>query len=188
MVAFWTIDGVVYRLLERSFDSEVLFQFNKTHGSTPLNFIPDGPVREHLGGIKDGTTLVWAAFVEGELAGFITGERGGGYFLKTGPGPAAVCFIHEFVISPNFRGRKIGTNLTQLSIDPKLGVFGIDPAIKEMYTTVHEDNVASRTAFIRGGYHEVLTYEDAMRKRNTTVLKFVLPSVPKPWCSLLTAR
>lgn len=47
--------------------------------------------------------------------------------------------------------------------------------IHEMYTTVHSDNVASRTAFIKGGYHEVITYNDEMRERATTVLKAPRP-------------
>jgi hypothetical protein len=63
-------------------------------------------------------------------------------------------------------------NLTSLSIHPTLGIFGVRPAVKEMYTTVHVDNVTSRTAFIKGGYHEVITYADSHRSRNTTVLKF----------------
>jgi anhydro-N-acetylmuramic acid kinase len=41
-----------------------------------------------------------------------------------------------------------------------------------MNTTVHVDNVTSRTAFVKGGYTEVITYQDAQRDRNTTVLKF----------------
>merc|ERR1719265_1784932 len=69
--------GVTYRLLERGVDAEALFAFNKTHGSTPYNFIPDGPVREHLGKLASGVALAWGAFDEaGSLAGFITAERG----------------------------------------------------------------------------------------------------------------
>ena len=33
------------------------------------------------------------------------------------------------------------------------------------------DNLASRTAFIKGGYQEVLTYKDSARGRDTTVLR-----------------
>ena len=63
-------------------------------------------------------------------------------------------------------------------MDPTHGIFGVNPKIGEMYTTVHVDNVASRTAFIRGGYHEVVTYADAQRDRSTTVLKKVAPRPP----------
>lgn len=84
----------------------------------------------------------------------------------------SVCFINEFVVSPNYRGKRIGVNLTSISVDPHLGIFGVNPNVKEMYTTVHVDNIASRTAFIKGGYSEVITYADSLRDRNTTVLKF----------------
>jgi len=237
----WSVKGIDYRLLERSFDPEVLFKFNKEFGelrsfgnpctlrlirffsgSTPHNFIPDGPVKEHLGKVKSGETLVktvppfcisyefliflvyfprtiqvWAAFEGNTLVGFITGEAGGGYWSETGPGKDATWFIHEFVVNPNYRGKSIGSNLTKLSIDSKevssslsrvsffsslkmpfcvpQGIFGIDPTCREMYTTVHSGNIGSRTAFIKGGYHEVITYEDDMRKRATTVLKAPRP-------------
>ena len=46
------------------FDSNVLFEFNKAYGSSPLNFIPDEPVKEHLSKLKTGQTIVWAAFNE----------------------------------------------------------------------------------------------------------------------------
>lgn len=170
----WNFKGVEYRQIERTYDPERLFQFNKTHGSTPHNFIPEGPVREHLGKIATGETTVWGAFVEGELVGFISGENGGGYWLETGPGQAATCFINEFVVNPEQRGKSIGKYLTKITVDSKLGIFGINPAIKEMYTTFHIDNMGSRTAFIKGGgYHEVVTYSDAFRERSTTVAKYV---------------
>ena len=166
-----TRSGVDYRRLETTFDPEVLFQFNQEHGSTPHNFIPEGPVREHLGKVATGETLVWGAFCEGELAGFITGEKGGGYWLQTGSGEDPCMFINEFVVAPKWRGKRIGVNLTALSVDLKIGCWAQDPDLKEMYTTVHVDNVASRTAFIKGGYRELVTYADAKRDRNTTVLK-----------------
>ena len=58
-----------------------------------------------------------------------------------------------------------------MSVSPDAGIFAIDPNVKEMYTTVHVGNVTSRTAFIKGGYREAMTYKDTMRERNTTVLK-----------------
>ena len=109
------------------------------------------------------------------MVGFITGERGGGYWMETGPKENEVYFIHEFVVDPSMRGKSIGTTLTKMSIDGEAGVFGVVSDCKEMYTTVHSDNVASRTAFIKGGYHEVITYQDDMRDRATTVLKAPRP-------------
>ena len=120
------------------FDSEVLFQFNKTHGSTPHNFIPDGPVREHLRKLATGKTVVWGAFAGEELAGFITCEVGGGYWLQ-GKGSdgnnSGSSFINEFVVSPNWRGKQIGQNLTSISVDPKLGMWGAHSQVEEVYTT-----------------------------------------------------
>lgn len=181
--------GIEYRQLGHEFDPELLFEFNKTHGSTPLNFIPDGPVRKHFEGLSDGSTVVWAAFdssVESKrdgLVGFITAGRGGGYWLQTaGDGDESngnkdnTWFINEFVVQPNHRGKRIGVNLTTLSVDPDHGIWNVDPASDEMYTTVHVGNVPSRTAFVKGGYHEVLTYADAMRDRDTTVLKCARPA------------
>ena len=70
----WSIKGVEYKLLDRGTDPEKLFQFNKTYGtgfaatlkfcltvvagSTPHNFIPDAPVREHFAKVATGETLV----------------------------------------------------------------------------------------------------------------------------------
>lgn len=170
----WEIKGIEYREIEWTYDSEKLFQFNKKHGSTPHNFIPDGPVREHFSKISTGLTTVWGAFHNGELVGLISAEDGGGYWLATGPGENAVSFIHEFVVNPELRGKSIGKNLTKITVDSKLGIFGIKPHIKEMYTTFHVDNIGSRTAFIKGGgYQEVLSYRDEARDRSTTVAKFV---------------
>ena len=129
-------------------------------------------MRAHLSKLATGETVVWGAFDGDELVGMITGELGGGYWLQTAAGPDATCFINEFVVNPSHRGKRIGVNLTSLSVHPTLGIFGIHPQVKEMYTTVHVDNVTSRTAFVKGGYHEVLTYADAQRSRNTTVLKY----------------
>ena len=183
-----TVNGISYLQLPASFDTEALFAFNKEHGSTPHNFIPDGPVREHLGKLGSGETIVWGAFAgeladgaeptAADLAGFITAERGSDYWLQTGStaGGTNTCFIHEFVVSPDFRGKAIGQNLTKLSVDGELGIFGIDSGVTEMYTTVHVGNVGSRTAFVKGGYEEVITYADAARERSTTVLKYAKPN------------
>lgn len=177
----WNVKGVEYRQVEPSYDPEKLFQFNKTFGSTPHNFIPDGPVREHFAKIATGETTVWGAFHEGEMVGLISGEDGGGYWLQTGAGKDATCFINEFVVNPEMRGKSIGKHLTKISVDPTLGIFGIKSAIKEMYTTFHVDNIGSRTAFIKGGgYSEVCTYSDAFRERNTTVAKYVPPENVAP--------
>ena len=170
-----TLQGVDYKLLDRDFSPDELFDFNKTYGSSPLNFIPDAPVREHLGKIATGETLVWGAFLDGDMVGMITGERGGGYWAETGPGSDRTCFIHEFVVKPEVRGKRIGVNLTAISVDPEMGIFGIADDVDEMYTTVHVENVASRTAFVKGGYREVMTYADAARDRSTTVLKCPRP-------------
>mmetsp|Transcript_7002 Transcript_7002/g.14571 ORF Transcript_7002/g.14571 Transcript_7002/m.14571 type:complete len:706 (+) Transcript_7002:178-2295(+) len=169
----WVRNGITYRRLESTYDPQVLFDFNKTHGTSPHNFIPDEPVKAHLAKLATGETTVWGAFAEGgELVGFITGEVGGGYWLETGDGEDSTCFINEFVVSPEHRGKRIGVNLTSMSVDPDAGIFAINPDVKEMYTTVHVGNITSRTAFIKGGYREAMTYKDAMRDRNTTVLKF----------------
>ena len=32
------------------------------------------------------------------MVGMITSEVGGGYWLQTGPGEAATCFVNEFVV------------------------------------------------------------------------------------------
>jgi ribosomal protein S18 acetylase RimI-like enzyme len=184
MMSSWSLDGIEYRRLAADHDPEALFAFNKEHGSTPLNFIPDEPVRAHFGRLATGETTVWGAFAGEELAGFISGEVGGGYWRQTGPGQeatsdndGATCFINEFVVNPKFRGKRIGVRLTSASVDPELGIWAANPAIKEMYTTVHVDNIASRTAFVKGGYEETVTYTDQHRDRNTTVLRRAAPGL-----------
>lgn len=177
------LDGIEYRRLDASYNPSTLYDFNVKHGSTPHNFIPEGPVREHLSKLKTGETVVWGAFDtvgDQQLVGMLTAEIGGGYWLQTGDGSEATCFVNEFVVAPSHRGRRIGVQLTALSVHPTLGIFGLRPEVTEMYTTVHSDNVTSRTAFVKGGYHEVLTYADAHRDRNTTVLKCGRAGVAPP--------
>jgi len=96
----WERNGITYRVLERDFDPEVLFDFNKEHGTSPLNFIPDEPVKAHFAKLATGETSVWGAFDGDKLVGFITGEVGGGYWLQTGDGKQSTCFINEFVVDP----------------------------------------------------------------------------------------
>ena len=170
-VSTWTYKDIDYMMLGKDYDVDSLFEFNKKYGTSPLNFIPDEPVKEHLSKIKSGETEVWGAFQKGELVGMITGEIGSGNWVETGPGAKRTCFIHEFVVKPDLRGKQIGQNLTSMSVDPELGIFGLNDEVDEMYTTVHVENVPSRTAFVRGGYHEVITYTDHHRDRATTVLK-----------------
>jgi len=191
------VDGISYCILENNFDFERLLSFNQQHGSSPMNFIPEEPVRDHLSKLASGATKVWAAFIsterdqQEELVGFISAENGSQYWLETtaatataeieeeGNGGATkndnnVCsFVHEFVVRADFRGRRVGGTLASLTVDPNFGVFSLDPTTREIYTTVHAANLASRSAFLKAGYHEVLTYNDkVVRNRNTTVLKF----------------
>ena len=76
-------------------------------------------------------------FADGELAGFISAARQGGYWLQTGGEDYddASWFINEFVVSPEYRGKRIGVNLTRASIDPELGIFGVRPDAREMYAS-----------------------------------------------------
>jgi threonine synthase len=195
----WRFKGIDYRRVQPGeMDPEALFQFNKTHGTSPLNFIPDGPVREHFNGIVTGDTIVWGSYAEGKLVGLITAARSNGYWLQTereadyGGKDLLVAaqqseaniknlpwFINEFAVDPSQRGKGIGKLLTAVSVDEELGIFAFDKACAEMYTTVHVDNIASRTAFIAGNYEETLTYADAHRDRDTTVLKFRRPEGAK---------
>jgi GNAT superfamily N-acetyltransferase len=157
----WSVKGIEYRRLEQDYPWEELFEFNKLHGSTPHNFIPDAPVRAHLSQLATGATTVWGAFdgagPKPALVGFLSAASSGGYWLETGPGEKATSFVNEFVVDASQRGKGIGRNLTKLSVDPTLGIFGINANIKEMYTTVHADNHASRAAFMQSGYAETLT-------------------------------
>ena len=41
----WERNGITYRVLERDFNPDALFKFNKKHGTSPLNFIPEEPVK-----------------------------------------------------------------------------------------------------------------------------------------------
>lgn len=172
-----TIQRIVYKLLDQTHCPEKLFRFNKEYGTSKLNFIPDIPVRKHFNKVATGETLVWGAFLDGDMVGMISGEYGSDYWTQTKSGSDRTFFIHEFVVMPELRGRRIGVNLTALSVDPDIGIFGISPKIDEVFATCAKDNVASRTAFIKGGYDEVLTYVDAARERDTTILKSCRPKV-----------
>lgn len=131
MIEGKTWAGIEYRQLARTFDPDILFRFNKKHGSTPLNFIPDGSVRKHLAKISTGEAIVFGAFLcdNGQLVGFISSEVGRGYWLQTGPGKAATSFIHEFVVDSSFRGKAIGKQLATMSIDPEVVALALALAL-----------------------------------------------------------
>lgn len=169
---------VMYRQLESTFDAAVLFQFNNTFGNAierRANSDAAVQFREHLAQLATGETIVWGAFSENnaELCGFISAELGGGYWLQTKHGKDATCFVKQLVVSPEFGGRGIGTNLIRfLAVE----MFAPGTDVKELFTTVHVDNIASRTAFLKAGYEEAITYTDDARDRDTTVLKYANPS------------
>eukprot|EP01084_Bolivina_argentea_P155326 270681_1 len=171
-----TDNKAAFRLVPRDTDAELLFLFNKTHGSTPFNFIPDEPVKKHLAKIKTGETSVWGAFVSDELIGFVSMESNSPYYLqqsrKDSPQKCAA-FIHEFVVDPKFRGHRVGQTLIGLCVNSQSDIFHINPAIQEVYTTCHAQNTPSIKAFIRAGFKEVITFEDEQRKRNTIILKYI---------------
>merc|ERR1711907_236283 len=123
--ALATMAQIEFRQLV-GYSVDELFAFNKKFGSTPHNFIPDGPVREHL---ASPNTIVWGGVRDGKLVGFITAERGSEYWMATGPGDKKTAFIHEFVVDPSIRGQGLGTKLASLSVDPKQGIFGIDSSM-----------------------------------------------------------
>ena len=168
------------RRVPPSYSLDVLFTFNKTHGTTPHNHIPDGPVREHLKKIATGKAFAWGAFSQSNssLMGFVTLEPGGEYWSEVGTSRQrhdATGFIHEFVVDPAHRGRGCGTRILAAAVATASrsdGIFDLMARMDTVYTTVHQDNVGSRTAFIKAGFVEVVTYVDAARSRNTTVLKF----------------
>ena len=176
MTSGWTIKGIRYLLLPRTYNPQEVFDFNVAKGTSPLNFGNGAPsVREHMGRIVNGQTLIWGAFDGDKLVGMITGECNGGYWNNAVKSKGLTCFINEFVVDPDYRGKNIGGNLCKMTIDPVHGVWPQMPNVIAMYTTVHEDNIGSYTAFVKGGYTETITYADALRKRNTTVLH-----APKP--------
>ena len=169
----WLRQGIRFRRVENTYDPKALFAFNKEHGTTKYNFIPDGPVQDHFSRLATGKTLVWGAFTEAsELVGLISSEVGGGYWLSEIASKDASWFISEFVVSKQFQGRGIGTSLVSLLVDPICGLFSVHREVKEVYTTVHAENAASRHAFLKAGFHEVVSYNDEFRGRATTVLKF----------------
>ena len=55
------------RKLSHGDDVERLFEFLMRHGQTEHNWVPPEPIREHLSGLGDGQTSVWAAF-EGDVS------------------------------------------------------------------------------------------------------------------------
>lgn len=184
------VAGVTYGALTSDHKGETLFAFNKTHGTSPLNYIPDGPVMAHFKGINTGKTIVWGAYMEQggkpEMVGLISGDESAGYWLETKKEEVGTpFFINEFAVNPAARGKGIGKVLTTLSVDKELGITPLLAAgdskcgrapikCREMYTTFHIDNAASRASFLKGGYREVVTYKDSLRERNTTVAKWSL--------------
>ena len=69
-----------------------------------------------------------------------------------------------------------------MSVDPNAGIWALNTEIKEMYTTVHVDNVTSRTAFVKGGYSEVCppSHREPSGER-----PFTLEPLPPPYSTSL---
>ena len=158
------------RLTHDKHSADEIFKFNVEKGSSPHNFGNGEPcVREHIGKIETGETIIWGAICKDKLIGIITAEKNGGYWLNANK--SETCFVNEFVVDADYRGKGVGSNLAKMTTDKDAGISAYMPEISEMYTTVHEDNAGSKAAFIKGGYTEVITYADSLRNRNTTVLK-----------------
>jgi len=159
-----------YSLIDRSTTStEELYQLSVLHAATPHNFIPDWAA--HRRDLESHNTVIWTVHNQNQLVGFITATTGSEYWENTGHGRHATAFIHDFAVDASIRGKGVGTALARLSLDRDRGIWSVHEGVEEIYTTVHADNIASRTAFIKAGYREVMTYKDAKRDRYTTVLK-----------------
>jgi len=174
---------IQFRKLGPDFDADTLVQFNANKGMSDTNWIPQEYVSRHLQDMAGGTTQVWGAYEQDRMVGFIS------YSLlyprnwwseyweqvkaanESAGRDVQAAFIHELVVDPEYRGRSIGTDLCRAAQN---GVFSLTAA-QELYTSINAQEAAGKKAFQRAGFSEVVTYQDQMRDRKTTILKATRP-------------
>ncbi len=161
------------RKLSHGDDVERLFEFLMRHGQTEHNWVPPEPIREHLSGLGDGQTSVWAAFEGDELVGYISAKPGGQYELQTVERSETAAEIGEFVVHSERQGRGIGRALARAAVG---GVFQTQRDVDDLFVMVHADNAASIRCFRAAGFTERLTYADPHRDRRTIALHIGRPT------------
>ncbi len=147
---------------------QVLIDFFLSHGLTEYNYIESKTyLQEHLEKISTGKVHGWGAFNEtsNELVGIITAISGGQYRLNSHP--QQVFEIIEFVVHREYRGLGIGKHLAKIA---KNDIFQENSETQTIYVMLHANNKASFKAFHHSGWREVITFDDKLRKRETTVL------------------
>ena len=163
----------VFIKLGETFSTQVLIEFFLSNGLTEYNYIESQKyLEEHLDNISTGKVNGWGAFnkTSNELVGIITAISGGQYRLNFHP--QKVFEIIEFVVHKEYRGQGIGKHLATLA---KNDIFQNNSETKTIYVMLHTKNKASFKAFHHSGWREIITFEDKLRKRDTTVLSVNRP-------------
>ena len=154
-------------------DIAALQEFIFAHGQNQWNFLPDGPIREHLAGIASRATAAVMAEERGRLVGFISFLVGDYYPQYEAPADRGKPrgYVAEAVVHRECAGQGIGSRLLE-EAKARLHARGIDT----IYIHRHADNEASGGMMRKAGFVEVDRYLDpehrATGSQTTAVSRF----------------
>jgi len=142
-------------------DAERLLAFLFEHARNPWNYLPEQPLREHFAGLADGKVEALMAYVDGELAGFVSFQTSR-YFARYQPAGTRDRphgYISEAAVHPGYAGKGLGSLLLGAAVR-RLEGLGVDA----VFIDRHEENAASAGMMRKAGFVEVDTYADPDRR------------------------
>ncbi len=143
------------------------------YGPNEWNYLTQEGVDDEFKLVKNGTALTIVATFENEIVGFsvlIDGSESPTYLHKY-TSLDEMCFIGDVVVSSNYSGKGIATQLLKKCLD--------EAKYKEYKTVLverHEENLASAGMMKKAGFNIIDTFYDPEKReagsRNSVILAF----------------
>jgi len=143
------------------------------YGPNEWNYLTKEGIDSEFSLVKDGWASVVVATYKNEIIGFsvlIDGNKSPDYLSKYGS-LYEMCFIGDVVVSSNYSGKGIATQLLKKCLDE---------AKQKKYKTVlverHEENLASAGMMKKAGFNIIDTFYDPDKRetgsRNSAILAY----------------
>ncbi len=166
------MSNLLYKKLSRNIEPELLSDFLFEYGWNEWQYGSIGSIQQHFSKIISGETVVWAALKNQELVAFTStcvGPFWSKYQTNGQKHSTATAEIVEFAVHPNYRQQGIGTALLRYVID---NIFNDNIGVEDLYVVHHKDNLPAYKTYLRVGFTHVDTFEDTLRQRFTTVMRY----------------
>ena len=152
-----------------------LKSFLLEHGPNQWNYLPVPAVDAGFQLMHRDQAMCISCYLNSDLAGLALS-----FFGDTCPEPilqyhdsAQIMFISEVVVSPNYAGHGLGTDLLQRSLD-----YASAQNLEAVYIERHEENLASAGMMRKAGFKLIDTFHDPAKRSsgscNSCVLRYQL--------------